>query len=114
MPREPPANIHSDPTSTDEARSEEFPQWKNLNSFVARLTSLGFTPWLNLPIWQLRIALEELLVKGAAMECRVWVASEWMLRCADLSSKDMNSNKELNAGTARSLRVGSLYDGNRL
>ncbi|RDL35973.1 uncharacterized protein BP5553_06585 [Venustampulla echinocandica] len=101
----------SDPTVTGEGLSEEFAKWKNLNSFVARLTSTGFAPWLHLPIWQLRTALEEPPVEGSAMECRLWVASEWIIYCADPIFKYMTPNEELDEGTARALRTGTLCDG---
>lgn len=105
------AEASLDPTCTGEELIEEFAKWKNLNAFVARLTSTDFAPWLTLPIWQLRMALEESPVKGSAMECRVWVASEWILRCANLIFHDLNSKEELDESTARSLRTGPLCDG---
>ncbi|CAJ2507303.1 Uu.00g084890.m01.CDS01 [Anthostomella pinea] len=101
-----------DSTGTGEdVGEEEFAKWKNLNSFIARLTYTGFAPWLNLPIWQLREALEEPPVKSAAMNCRLWVASEWILHCADVIYEDMKTGSQLGESTARSLRTGSLCDG---
>lgn len=67
----PTNNAFADPTYTGEELEEEFSMWKNFNSFVARLTDTGFAPWLNLPIWQLRIALEEPVVARPATECRL-------------------------------------------
>ncbi len=104
------ANGALDPTYTGEQLSEDFAKWKSLNSFIARLTSAGFAPWLNLPIWQLRMALEESPVKGPAMECRLWVASEWIIHCANPIFEDLNSKEELDESTARSLRTGPLCD----
>ncbi|KAH8597775.1 hypothetical protein B0O99DRAFT_684487 [Bisporella sp. PMI_857] len=83
---------------------------KNLNSFIARLTSTGFAPWLNLPIWELREALEEPPEKGPAMACRVWVATEWIIHCADRIFMMMNSKEELDEFSLRSFRLGSLCD----
>jgi hypothetical protein len=104
-----PAVLSSlDPTYTGTAVSEEFSKWKNLNSFVARLTKTGYAPWLTLPIWELRAALEEPLAKGPALECRLWVATEWIIYCADPIFKYMNTKGELDVATARSLRAGSL------
>ncbi|TGJ84680.1 hypothetical protein E0Z10_g4079 [Xylaria hypoxylon] len=101
----------SDPTCTGEDVSEEFTKWKNLNSFVARLTSTGFAPWLSLPTWQLRTAFEEPPVIGPARECRVWIASEWIIRCARPIFEDMTEGREeLDESTARSLRTGPLCD----
>ena len=85
--------------------------WKSLNFFIARITTPDFAPWLNLPIWQLRIALEEPPVQSAAMDCRLWVASEWIVQCADLVFQDLNSKEEVNEDTAHSLRMGSLCPG---
>ncbi|KAH6678206.1 hypothetical protein B0J14DRAFT_635359 [Halenospora varia] len=82
------------PTYTSEELSKEFIKWKNLNSFVARFTSTGFAPWVNLPIWQLRMALEEPPVKGSAMEC--WISHL--------------QGYELDESTVRSLRTGPLCD----
>ncbi|KAL8912921.1 MAG: hypothetical protein Q9172_007401 [Xanthocarpia lactea] len=100
----------ANPTYTGEQLSEDFAKWKSLNTFIARLTSTGFAPWLNLPIWQLKMALEESPVKGPAMECRLWVASEWIIQCAHPIFEDLNSKEELDESTARSLRTGPLCD----
>jgi hypothetical protein len=97
-----------DPTEIGEELIEEFARWKNLNSFVARLTSTCFAYWLHFPIWQLRGALEEPPVKGSAMECRIWVASVWIIHCADIIYEDMNSNEKLNENEARAIGTGTL------
>ncbi|KAI1213843.1 uncharacterized protein F4807DRAFT_409338 [Annulohypoxylon truncatum] len=83
---------------------EDFVRWKNQNSFAARLTGPSFAPWLTLPIWQLREALETPPAKGARQECRVWVACEWILRCAEIIFEDMNSDEEPN----NAFQTGSL------
>ncbi|OTA94725.1 hypothetical protein M434DRAFT_394512 [Hypoxylon sp. CO27-5] len=103
-----------DPTDAEEELDEEFTKWKNFNSFVARVTSTGFAPWLSFPIWQLRTALEEPPVKGSAMDCRLWVASEWIIHCADIIFEDISSLKDPDEGLARSLSAGPLYDGKAL
>ncbi|KAB2569556.1 hypothetical protein DBV05_g11770 [Lasiodiplodia theobromae] len=99
------------PTYTGEDVGEEFTKWENLNSFVARLTKAGFAPWLNFPIWQLRITLEEPPVKGPAMACRLRVATEWVIHCADAIFDEINSKEELDESLARALRTGPLYEG---
>ncbi|KAI1497566.1 hypothetical protein F5X99DRAFT_396471 [Biscogniauxia marginata] len=73
----------------EESTKGDFARWKNQNSFAARLTSESYGPWLNFPIWQLRTALEEPPARGPAQECRVWVACEWILRCAEPIYDDM-------------------------
>jgi hypothetical protein len=87
---------------------EESGSWKNLNSFVARITAADFAPWMTFPIWQLRIALEDTPVEGPAMDCRIWVASEWMIRCAEVILEDMSSGEQLDENSRRSLRTGPL------
>ncbi|KAI1409448.1 hypothetical protein F5Y13DRAFT_181956 [Hypoxylon sp. FL1857] len=103
-----------DPTYTGEESKEEFDKWENLNSFVARVTSTGFAPWLNFPIWQLRMALEEPPLKGPAMSCRLWVASEWIIHCANLIFEEIGSTNEPDESTARALGPGPLYDGKEI
>ncbi|KAI1772962.1 hypothetical protein F4818DRAFT_424505 [Hypoxylon cercidicola] len=103
-----------DPAGTGEETEElleEFSRWKNLNSFVARLPSHGFIPGINFPVWQLREALEEPPVEGRALECQIWVATEWIINCADILFDEMNSKEEPDKDTARAFRGGSLYDG---
>jgi len=101
---------NTDPTEHDEDSSEEFAKWKNLNSFIARFMSNQAAIWLNLPVWQLRAALEEQQGKDSrpATECRLWVASEWIIQCAGPIFKEMNSKAELDEYEARVHRTGSL------
>ena len=49
-------------------------------------------------------------MKGPAMECQIWVATEWIIRCADAIFEDISSGEELKEGTARFLRTGPLYE----
>ena len=42
------------------------------------------------------------------MDCRVWVATEWIVQCAEVLFEEMSSKKELNEAKARVLRTGSL------
>lgn len=106
-------NSMEDTCDSMEDPSDKFAKWVNLNSFIAGLTSKGFAPWLNLPIWQLRAALEEPTVKGPAMECRLQVASEWILHCASPILKDMKPKEDeaANKNLARALRTGPLCEG---
>ncbi|KAI0831594.1 hypothetical protein F5Y06DRAFT_281381 [Hypoxylon sp. FL0890] len=89
--------------------SDDFARWKNLTSFVAQLTSDDYAPWLSLPIWQLRDALEEPPVEGPEMECRMWAACEWVLRCAQLIYVEMNEKEALSEELARALQGGPLW-----
>lgn len=69
---------------TEEADPGDFAKWRNLNSFAARLTSNSYSPWMNMPIGQLRGALEEPSPGGSSQETRLWVACEWLIRCSDV------------------------------
>lgn len=42
------------------------------------------------------------------MECLLWVATEWMIQCADIIFNWMTSVEELDQGSARALRGGPL------
>lgn len=108
------ANIFADPAGPGEETEklrELLSRWKNLNSFVARLSSSGIAPGITYPIWQLREALEEPPLQGPAMECRIWVASEWIINYADAIFEEMNSKEEVDEDTARVLQGGTLYKG---
>lgn len=89
---------------------DELTEWKNWNSFVARLTSPTFSPWLNLPIWQFRDALENETVRGPAMECQLWVATEWITQCAGVIFEFVSEVRELDERTARAYRTDPLCE----
>ncbi|KAI0888247.1 uncharacterized protein GGS22DRAFT_198053 [Annulohypoxylon maeteangense] len=75
----------NDPLSSSRRLTQrDMTEWENLNSFVARLTNKNFCPWLQLPIKELRNALECPQSRGAVMECRVLVATDWIIRCGDV------------------------------
>lgn len=76
--------VVQDPEAEGDFTEEEFEGWKNQNSFAARLTTPSFAPWMNLPLDQLREALEEPAIEGKIGETRIWVACEWLLRCSGL------------------------------
>lgn len=105
------ANSRLDPTwninlEDEQSEGEEFPEdygplpteenltkWKNLNSFAARLTSQEFAPWFSFRISAMRTAFESEAATGDIMNCRLWVASEWLLRCGDIIFEDMCSQE---------------------
>ncbi|KAF3065045.1 hypothetical protein GL218_01775 [Daldinia childiae] len=94
---------------------EELPEafivkWKNLNSFVARITSTDFAPWLVFPIWRLTMVLEEPPVAGSAMEWRAWVETDWIIRCVAVLFKEMNSIEQLDGSTACAFMTGPPCD----
>ncbi|OQO12706.1 hypothetical protein B0A48_02169 [Cryoendolithus antarcticus] len=104
-----PTFISKDTTAADGPTFTAFRHWENLNSFTAKLSEQGFRPWKVLPIWQLRTALEEPLEGRLVMHCRLWVAAEWLTRCADLLYRESRSTDALDEATAQALRPGTLY-----
>ncbi|KAI1361702.1 hypothetical protein F5Y08DRAFT_342345 [Xylaria arbuscula] len=82
-----------DPTVEVEGDLEEskLTRWKNQNSFVARPIGAFFNPGPTFPIWQLRLALEEPPINGPGLECRLWVACEWIIRCSRIIYKCMDA-----------------------
>lgn len=92
----------------------EFPlrlsAWKSVNSFVSRLVGAGFTQVINLAIWEIREALEEAPTKeGPLMDCRVWIAAEWIANSSEvLRNEMMRPSDELTERDATSTSVGQL------
>ncbi|KAF4472298.1 hypothetical protein FALBO_802 [Fusarium albosuccineum] len=88
-------------------------KWKNFNSFIAR-TSTPDGPWRMLCIWEFRETLEEPVIKAAAMECKLWVTTEWIIRCAGIIFEEMNYTGEIDDDTAQSFRMGPSCDAKRV
>ncbi|KAI5464096.1 hypothetical protein BGZ63DRAFT_376899 [Mariannaea sp. PMI_226] len=99
------------PFESDENDLDGLSTWKNLNSFMSHLVSRGLEQQVYLPIWEIRSALEEPTVKGPLMDCRVWVATEWILNCSVTLKKEMMSpNEDLTENEAASRGTGKLCD----
>jgi len=103
-----PTDIDATSDATAPATKESFRRWCNLNSFAAKLSAEGYRPWLSLPIWQLRIALEEQSINWTADPCQLWVATKWLIRCSDVLYQEMISQETIDEETARALRPGEL------
>lgn len=103
-----------DPTFTGEVLPEEFSQYRSRTSFYAGLKRAGLMPALAFPIWDIRAALEEPPPPNGsnAMDCRIWVASEWIIQCARLLFIDLGSSEELDEAAARGLQTGPLCGDN--
>ena len=82
--------------------------WKNFNSFLARLTTEYYSPWINLPIWALRQVLEEPWSGKAELECDLWVATEWILFAAPTYLEDIAQTEPYEERLARADAPGSL------
>ncbi|KEY70808.1 hypothetical protein S7711_11482 [Stachybotrys chartarum IBT 7711] len=82
-------------TEGDEAVVARLETWKNINSFVSRLVGSGFTQVFYLAIWEIRQGLEEPATKTKALlNCRVWIATEWILCCSKVLLENMKSPVE--------------------
>nr|OQO31043.1 hypothetical protein B0A51_03750 [Rachicladosporium sp. CCFEE 5018] len=103
-----PTFLAKDTTAADGPSFTAFRHWENLNSFAAKLSEQGFRPWTALPIWQLRTALEEPPEGRLVMQCRLWVAAEWLSRCAEFLYQASRSTEAVDEATAQVLRPGSL------
>ena len=99
------------PVEGEENDSVALSTWKNLNSFMSLLISRGLVQQIHLPIWEIRSAIEEPAAKGPLMDCRVWVATEWILNCSDALIKEMKSpNEDLSTDEAGIRGTGKLCD----
>ena len=69
-------------------------------------------PWIVLPYWEIRTALETPLPQDpAAFECGLWVATEWLMRCGQLLRRDLGSAGALSDGEEASIAPGPLCEG---
>ena len=71
---------------------KESSEWLNLNSFTARIINEGLIDGSIFGLWEIRRPLEEENAAKAIANCRVSVASEWMIRSGtQLYSKVLNA-----------------------
>lgn len=68
----------------------------------------GYIAWLPFPIWQLHFTLESPTIKGPGMDCRLWVASEWILRCGCMILKEMCLYETREESIAKAIPTGPL------
>lgn len=48
------------------------------------------------------------------MDCQVWVATEWIIQCANILFEFFCSKEELDEAATRAFRTGSLCDDNKV
>jgi hypothetical protein len=86
-------------------------EWKNINSFISRLGGSGYVPVLNLGAWEIRVALEDPIAETKLLlNCRVWVASEWIFRCGKALFQHLTKPKDDPSDTPIATEVtGPLY-----
>ncbi|CAG8959853.1 hypothetical protein HYFRA_00013125 [Hymenoscyphus fraxineus] len=98
-----------DPTDDEgELDPDAVLKWENMNSFAARLMGTECVRWLPFPVWQVRLALECPEAEGMKLECRLWVATEWLFHCGDQIFQEMSSTEPVDENTARALKPGPL------
>ena len=83
-------NKNKEPFEGDENSPRTLSNWKNFNSFVSRLVASGFHEPVYLCIWELTSALENPAADAELMDCRVWVAAEWLIRCGRVLLDQIN------------------------
>ncbi|KAI9148977.1 3-oxoacyl-acyl-carrier- reductase [Paramyrothecium foliicola] len=98
----------ADPTDPDYPEHDAIDLWKNQNSFAARITSEEYSPWMNFPVAALNMVLEDTVPKGVVMDCRLWVATEWILCCGRLLYSFITSATEQDESTERGISTGPL------
>ncbi|KAJ5334529.1 hypothetical protein N7452_006932 [Penicillium brevicompactum] len=102
------SNINEDPTDLDDYSSEDIEAWKRLNSFTSRLTSHAFQSWIVLAYWEIASGLETVPQDTTVFECKIWVATEWLIQCGTILFKDLSSTDELDARELASIKPGPL------
>ncbi|KAK4099128.1 hypothetical protein N658DRAFT_508970 [Parathielavia hyrcaniae] len=96
----------------DDYAPKDLDTWKRFNSFASQLLRDDFTPWIVLPYWEIGAALETPLPQDSAiLECKLWVATEWLTRCGQLLRRDMASAEALGERAQASIAPGPLCEG---
>lgn len=105
----PDSTIREIPTD-DEYDEEDVLRWKCMNSFWARFMKESYI-WDQRPLGECRRAFEEPDEKGPPMETRLWGATEWIIRCAGLWTRELAAISELDDFSRGWYGVGSLVKG---
>jgi hypothetical protein len=69
----------------------------------------GYIAWIPCPLWQLILALESPPTKGDGMDCRVWVAGEWIIRCGSIIFKEMSLYETHEGSAEKAIDMDALY-----
>lgn len=104
------SNTKEDPTEIDGYTSEDLEDWKRFNSFAARLLSQEFQTWIVLAYWEVAAGLETPPQDVTEFECKIWVATEWLIRSGSILFQDLSSNEELDAEALASIKPGPLCE----
>ncbi|KAK3986162.1 hypothetical protein QBC44DRAFT_224933, partial [Cladorrhinum sp. PSN332] len=88
--------------------------WKRWNSFAAHLLTEDFTQLTVLAYWQLASALETRPPSSqdpAVLDCKLWAATEWLIRCGGVLYKHISFKGHLDEQTIVSIPTGPLCEG---
>ncbi|KAK3328087.1 hypothetical protein B0T19DRAFT_182744 [Cercophora scortea] len=90
-------------------------EWRNLNSFAARLYGEGAVDWPIYGLWQLRSALENPLSPDEAnIECSILAATEWILHSGKglfILGEAESDEEPLDPANGQPTSPGPLYTG---
>jgi hypothetical protein len=103
-------NIAKAPSEGRWDAPEELDEWKKINSFISRLGDSGYAVVLNLGIWGIRTALEDTVPDAPALlNCRLWVAAEWIVRCSGPLLWRLTAPKDPGEKPIQTELTGTLY-----
>ncbi|KAI0518003.1 hypothetical protein F5B22DRAFT_87629 [Xylaria bambusicola] len=63
--------------------SDDYTRWTNLCSFFAKLYASGVTDTPHYVVWDLRYTLEKYDSSATVPEAKMWISTEWIIRCAE-------------------------------
>ncbi|KAG7289938.1 hypothetical protein NEMBOFW57_006315 [Staphylotrichum longicolle] len=101
----------NDPTELEDYSSEDVDAWKRLNSFMSRLLKDEFPRWMVLPYWEISKALETTPQERVVFECYLWVATQWLTKCAHLLRRNMALTEGLDEEAQEAIPTGLLCKG---
>ena len=85
------------------------------NSFVSGLVARGCPWWIFLAYCEVSAGLEAVSQDettkfdvATVFECKIWVATEWLIKSGGIIFQDLTSNKELNDEELKSIKPGPL------
>ncbi|KXJ90547.1 hypothetical protein Micbo1qcDRAFT_234486 [Microdochium bolleyi] len=93
--------------AASEDPEKDFPTFRNFTSFVARVTTLEYAPWMIILFAELRDTLEEPPAAGIKEDRRIWVVTEWLIHCSPVLYANLSPVSTPDADTARAFRLGS-------
>ncbi|KAJ5939726.1 hypothetical protein N7466_002860 [Penicillium verhagenii] len=104
-----------DPTDFDDTAPADIETWKRQNAFISRLVARGSPWWIYLAYLEVSTGLEGVKQESISpfecstvFECKLWVATEWLIQAGGVLFKDLSSNEDLSAEELRSITPGGL------